>query len=278
MNSREFLKAGHWPTLLAAFLYFDMSFMVWILLGPLGVQIAADLKLDPAAKGFMVALPVLAGALLRVVNGALVDRIGPKRAGLIGQVVVIVGLVAFWASGARSYAAVLSLGLVLGVAGASFAVALPLASRWYPPKYQGLALGLAGAGNSGTVLAALFAPALAVAFGWTNVVGLAAIPLAIALAVYVLLAKDGPNPASSRGLADYARVLSQPDAWLFMFYYAVTFGGFSGLACRWRSTSTRSTASTRSQPAIARRPACSRVRWSGRSAARSPTGLAACAS
>jgi NNP family nitrate/nitrite transporter-like MFS transporter len=230
MNSREFLKAGHWPTLLAAFFYFDMSFMVWILLGPLGVQIAVDLKLDPAAKGFMVALPVLAGALLRVVNGALVDRIGPKRAGLIGQVVVIVGLIAFWASGARSYAAVLSLGLVLGVAGASFAVALPLASRWYPPKYQGLALGLAGAGNSGTVFAALFAPALAIAFGWTNVVGLAAIPLTIALAVYVLLAKDGPNPAPSRRFADYARVLSEPDAWLFMFYYAVTFGGFSGLA------------------------------------------------
>jgi len=147
MNSRDFLKAGHWPTLLAALLYFDMSFMVWILLGPLGVQIAANLKLDPAAKGIMVALPVLAGALLRVVNGALVDWIGPKRAGLIGQVVVIVGLIAFWASGARSYAAVLSLGLVLGVAGASFAVALPLASRWYPPKYQGLALGLAGAGK-----------------------------------------------------------------------------------------------------------------------------------
>jgi len=230
MNTRDFLKAGHWPTLLAAFLYFDMSFMVWILLGPLGVQIAADLKLDPAAKGFMVALPVLAGALLRVVNGALVDRIGPKRAGLIGQVIVIVGLVAFWLSGARSYTAVLSLGLVLGVAGASFAVALPLASRWYPPKYQGLALGLAGAGNSGTVFAALFAPALAVAFGWTNVVGLAAIPLTIALAVYALLAKDGPNPAPSRRLADYARVLSEPDAWLFMFYYAVTFGGFSGLA------------------------------------------------
>jgi NNP family nitrate/nitrite transporter-like MFS transporter len=230
MNGRDFLKAGHWPTLLAAFLYFDMSFMVWILLGPLGVQIAADLKLDPAAKGLMVALPVLAGALLRVVNGVLVDRIGPKRAGLIGQTIVIVGLVAFWASGARSYAAVLSLGLVLGVAGASFAVALPLASRWYPPKYQGLALGLAGAGNSGTVLAALFAPALAIAFGWTNVVGLAAIPLTIALAVYVLLAKDGPNPAPSRRFADYARVLREPDAWLFMFYYAVTFGGFSGLA------------------------------------------------
>ena len=62
MKTRDFLKAGHWPTLLAAFFYFDMSFMVWILLGPLAVQIANDLKLDPAEKGLMVALPVLAGA------------------------------------------------------------------------------------------------------------------------------------------------------------------------------------------------------------------------
>ena len=276
MNSRDFLKAGHWPTLLAALLYFDMSFMVWILLGPLGVQIAADLKLDPAAKGFMVALPVLAGALLRVVNGALVDRIGPKRAGLIGQVVVIVGLIAFWASGARSYAAVLSLGLVLGVAGASFAVALPLASRWYPPKYQGLALGLAGAGNSGTVLAALFAPALAAAFGWTNVVGLAAIPLTIALAVYVLLAKDGPNPAPSRRFADYARVLSERRR---MAVHVLLRGDVRRLL-RPRLVAGdlfqhAVSASMRSALAIARRPACSPGRWSGRSAARSPTGSAA---
>jgi NNP family nitrate/nitrite transporter-like MFS transporter len=230
MSSRDFLKSGHWPTLLAAFFYFDMSFMVWILLGPLGVQIAADLKLDPAQKGLMVALPVLAGALLRVVNGVLVDRLGPKRAGLIGQVVVIAGLLAFWAVGERAYSAVLLLGLVLGVAGASFAVALPLASRWYPPRYQGVALGIAGAGNSGTVLAALFAPGLAAAFGWMNVVGLAAIPLAVALVVYVLCAKDSPNPPAAKSLAGYVAVLRQPDAWLFMFYYAVTFGGFSGLA------------------------------------------------
>ena len=66
---------------------------------------------------------------------------------------------------------------MLGLAGASFAVALPLASAWYPPEHQGTALGIAGAGNSGTVLAALFAPGLAMAFGWQNVIGLAAIPL-----------------------------------------------------------------------------------------------------
>ncbi len=230
MNSRDFLKSGHWPTLVAAFLYFDVSFMVWIVLGPLAVQIAVDLKLDPAQKGFMVALPVLAGALLRVVAGVMVDRLGPKRAGLVGQIIVIAGLVAFWSLDVHAYPAVLLLGLILGVAGASFAVALPLASRWYPPQYQGVALGIAGAGNSGTVLAALFAPALAAAFGWVNVIGLCAIPMTLALAVYLLCAKDSPNAPAAKPLAGYIALLRQPDAWLFMLYYAVTFGGFSGLA------------------------------------------------
>ena len=44
MNT-SFWKSGHTPTLLSAFLYFDLSFMVWYVLGPLGVQIAADLGL-----------------------------------------------------------------------------------------------------------------------------------------------------------------------------------------------------------------------------------------
>ena len=230
MISREFFKAGHWPTLFAAFFYFDMSFMVWILLGPLAVQIANDLHLDAAQKGLMVALPVLAGALLRIVNGVLVDRLRPRRAGMIGQAIVILGLVSFWFVGIHNYGQILALGIILGVAGASFAVALPLASRWYPPKYQGVALGIAGAGNSGTVLAALFAPALAAAFGWINVIGLAAIPLTVAFIVYIILARDAPGAAAPKSFVDYAKVLGKPDAWWFMFYYGVTFGGFSGLA------------------------------------------------
>jgi NNP family nitrate/nitrite transporter-like MFS transporter len=228
--SKDFFKAGHWPTLFAAFLYFDMSFMVWIILGPLAVQIANDLHLDPAQKGLMVALPVLAGAFLRVVNGVLVDRLQPKRAGIIGQAIVILGLLAFWHLGVHTFSGILLLGGILGVAGASFAVALPLASRWYPPQYQGIALGIAGAGNSGTVLAALFAPLLAAAFGWINVIGLAAIPLAVALIVYLVMAKDSPERAPAKSFVNYAKVLREPDAWWFMLYYAVTFGGFSGLA------------------------------------------------
>ncbi len=230
MLSRDFLKAGHAPTLFAAFLYFDLSFMVWVILGPLGVAIAKDFHLDPAQKGLMVAIPVLAGAVLRLVNGVLVDRIGPKKTGMIGQLIVLAGLVLAWAVGIHNYHQVLALGVILGVAGASFAVALPLASRWYPQEYQGLALGIAGAGNSGTALAALFAPALAKAFGWQTVIGLAAIPLALAFVVYMLLAKDAPEQPAPKKLGEYLDVLKVPDAWWLMLLYGVTFGGFVGLA------------------------------------------------
>ena len=227
---KGFLKAGHLPTLFSAFLYFDLSFMVWVLLGPLGVSISRQLHLDPAHKGLMVATPVLAGAVLRVLIGILVDRYQPKRVGIGAQIVVIAGLVAAWTIGIESFSATLLLGCVLGLAGASFAVALPLASSWYPPEHQGTALGLAGAGNSGTVLAALFAPGLALAFGWQNVIGLAAIPLSVALLVFVVLAKDSPNPATRKSLAAYLDLLKVADAWWFMFFYSVTFGGFVGLA------------------------------------------------
>ncbi|MER2518228.1 MAG: nitrate/nitrite transporter [Candidatus Accumulibacter phosphatis] len=226
----SFWKAGHRPTLIASFLYFDMAFMVWVMLGPLGVQIASDLHLTHAQKGMMVATPVLAGALLRIVMGLMVDHLKPKLAGAIGQVTVMVSLFFAWYFGVHSYEQTLILGVFLGVAGASFAVALPLASRWYPPEHQGTALGIAGAGNSGTALAALIAPSLAIAYGWTNVFGLALMPLLLVFIYYMIAAKDAPECPPPKSLAEYLKVLKDSDAWWFMFFYSVTFGGFVGLA------------------------------------------------
>jgi NNP family nitrate/nitrite transporter-like MFS transporter len=150
--------------------------------------------------------------------------------GAVCQAIVPLGLSAAWRFGVHGFGATLALGALLGVAGASFAVALPLASRWYPPEHQGTALGIAGAGNSGTVLAALFAPSLAAWAGWNNVFGLLCVPLGLTLAVYLLCAKDSPTAPRSRRLSDYASVLKTSDAWWFMFFYSVTFGGFVGLA------------------------------------------------
>lgn len=230
MNNNSFWKAGHTPTLFAAFLYFDLSFMVWYLLGPMAVQIATDLQLTTQQRGFMVATPILAGAFLRFVMGMLADQVSPKTAGIIGQVIVIGALAAAWQLGIHSYEQALLLGVFLGMAGASFAVALPLASQWYPAEHQGKAMGIAGAGNSGTVLAALAAPVLALTFGWTHVFGLALIPLLLTLALFSLLARNAPNRAKAKSMGDYFKALGDRDSWWFMFFYSVTFGGFIGLA------------------------------------------------
>ncbi|MEG5263548.1 nitrate/nitrite transporter [Pseudomonas sp. JDS28PS106] len=226
----SFWKAGHKPTLFAAFLYFDLSFMVWYLLGPLAVQIATDLQLTTQQRGLMVATPILAGAVLRFLMGLLADQLSPKTAGIIGQVIVIVALFGAWQLGIHSYGQALLLGLFLGMAGASFAVALPLASQWYPPQHQGKAMGIAGAGNSGTVLAALIAPVLAASFGWGNVFGLALIPLILTLIAFTLMARNAPERARPKSMADYLKALGDRDSWWFMFFYSVTFGGFIGLA------------------------------------------------
>ncbi len=202
--------------------------MIWVLLGSLGNFIGDSFRLTGTQKGLMTAVPVLSGAGLRLLLGPLGERFGGRRIGLVCLALTTLPLLAGWLL-ADSYSRVLWLGVLLGVAGASFAVALPLASRWYPPEHQGLALGIAGAGNSGTIFASLFAPRLAQAYGWHTVFGLALIPNLIVLAAFALLAQDSPSTPRRFGLAPYLALLRQPDTGRFAALYAITFGGFVGL-------------------------------------------------
>src|SRR5229473_943707 len=75
----ESTPTGHTPTLIACFLHFDVCFMLWVLVGALGVFIAETAGLDAAEKGLLVAIPVLTGSLLRVPLGILSDRLGGRR-------------------------------------------------------------------------------------------------------------------------------------------------------------------------------------------------------
>jgi NNP family nitrate/nitrite transporter-like MFS transporter len=199
--------------------------MLWVLLGALGVFAAESLGLGPAQKGWMVAIPILSGSLLRIPMGFLSDRIGGRRTGIALLAFLFLPLAIGW-RWADTLPSVIALGAMLGVAGASFAVALPLASRWYPPERQGLAMGIAAAGNSGTVVTNLVAPRLALEVGWHAVFGLAMIPLAVVLLAFVLLARESPRVGPA---ARSARLHADADLWWFCLFYAVTFGGYVGL-------------------------------------------------
>lgn len=225
---KTFARAGHWPTLAASFLYFDFCFAVWVLNGAMGPFISEAYGLSAAQKGFMVSVPILAGALMRFPLGVLSQYIGRKNAAMVEMSLIIAALL-FGFLFVDSYDGVLAMGVLLGIAGASFGVALSLGSGWFPPKYKGLAMGIAGAGNSGTVLAVLFAPPLAVKFGWQTVYGLAAATMLLPLAVMWLAAKEPPD-REHQTFREHISCLFEKDGWAFSLIYVVTFGGFIGLA------------------------------------------------
>jgi len=230
---------GHTPTLFMAFLYFDMSFMVWTMLGPLSTEIGEALALaghmmTAGEKATLLSLPILSGALLRILLGFGVDKLGAKLTALLSQSVVIAALLtAYFIGDSITYNALLIVALGLGFAGASFAVALPQAGQWYPPKLQGVVLGIAGAGNIGVVIDFLFAPKIAEKWGWEAVFLVGAIMAIVVFIAYAFLAKNAPvsvYKARPKKLSDYGKLLKDRDTWWFSLFYAISFGGFVGFA------------------------------------------------
>jgi NNP family nitrate/nitrite transporter-like MFS transporter len=203
--------------------------MVWVMLGPLSLYITQELGLPVGEKFTIVAIPILSGAIFRVPLGMLADHFGPKRTGILAQILVILGLACVFFFGLHSKLQVELLGLLLGVAGASFAVALPQASRWYPPRYQGIVMGIAGAGNMGVVLDSMIVPWLAETWGWQAVFGFLCLPLLLVLAIYAVLVKDAPEQRRPVTWRNYRALMADADTWWFMFFYSITFGGFVGL-------------------------------------------------
>ena len=226
------LRSGHWPSLIGAWLHFEVSFMAWLLIGALGISIAQELGLNSTEKGLLVASPLLGGALLRVGVGLASDRFGAKKTGLF-LLGCVIGAVLWGWLGARGFADVLGMGLLLGFAGASFAVALPIASRAYPPAHQGFALGVAASANSGTVLAMFFAPRVSELVGWHGVFGLMVIPLTVISLLFWLLVQSDEIFSRAERQAQWwhetVTMVRQSSVYWLCLLYAVTFGGFVGL-------------------------------------------------
>lgn len=223
---KTFLKSGHPPTLFSAFLYFDFCFAIWVLNGAMAPFIAEEFHLTPMQKGFMLSVPVLAGALMRFPTGILAQYITRRWAAMLEMGMITIGL-AYGYFFVNTYQEVLYMGIPLGIAGASFGVAISLGSGWFPPQYKGLAAGLAGAGNSGAILAMLFAPPLAIKYGWSKVYGYAIILMLIPMACMLFLAKEPPDQ-EKKHLKDYLKIIVDKDAWAFNIIYIVSFGGYIG--------------------------------------------------
>jgi MFS transporter, NNP family, nitrate/nitrite transporter len=226
---RSFLNSGHAPTLGAAFFYFACSCCIWVMNGAMAPFISEAYSLTPAQKGVMLSIPIFAGAFMRFPLGLLAQYVGRKNATLIEMVLIIVALL-FGYFFVNSYNSLLAMGVLLGVAGASFGVALSLGSGSFPAKYKGLAMGLVGAGNVGTAVSVLVAPALAQAYSWQAVYGIAAVFMLLPLAAMIVFAQEPQDVNKHSTFKEHIACLFEKDGWAFSIIYAITFGGFIGLA------------------------------------------------
>ena len=225
---KTFLKSGHSPTLFAAFLYFTFSCAIWVLNGAMAPFIKETYQLTASQMGLMLSVPIIAGALMRFPLGLLAQYIGRKSATLVEMGMICVAMV-FGLVFVDSFNDLLAMGVLLGIAGASFGVALSLGSGSFPPQHKGLAMGLVGAGNVGTAISVLVAPPLAMWLGWQAVYGVAACAILVPALVMVFFAKEPDDINPHAGMREHVACLFERDGWVFSLIYCVTFGGFIGL-------------------------------------------------
>jgi NNP family nitrate/nitrite transporter-like MFS transporter len=183
----------------------------------------------PAQNGLMLSIPILAGALMRFPVGILAQYIGRKKATLVEMGMIAMAML-FGFNFVKSFNDLLTMGVLLGIAGASFGVALSLGSGSFPPRHKGLAMGLVGAGYVGTAVSVLIAPPLAQAFGWVTVYGIAAVTIMIPMVVTIVFAKEPDDLDAHATFKEHIACLFEKDGWPFSLIYAITFGGFIGLA------------------------------------------------
>lgn len=206
--------------------------MVWLLVGALSIPLAQDLGLDDQQIALLIASPLLGGAVLRIVAGWSADWIGARRTALAILLFEWLSLLWGWL-GVDDVAGAAIFSLSLGVAGASFAVALPMAGRAYPPAAQGLVLGIAGSGNVGTVAILFFAPRWAEFLTWHGVCGVMAGVVAATIVAFAALVPPearASEPSSAKWWHNVAVLIRRRAAYWLCLLYGVTFGGFVGLS------------------------------------------------
>ena len=219
-----------WSVLIVSTLAFTVCFMVWMMFGVIGIPIKKMLNLNATEFGLLAATPVLTGSLIRVPLGIWTDRYGGR---IVMAILMATTIPAIWL---MSYATVywhfLVIGLFVGLAGGSFSVGTPYVARWFPKSRQGMAMGVYGAGNSGSAVNKFVAPALLVAFGWAMVPQVYAVIMLVALVLFWLFSYSDPShrvPSHVR-FSDQLKLLKDPKVVKYCQYYSIVFGGYVALS------------------------------------------------
>jgi len=223
-------KRQAWSVLIVSTWAFTVCFMVWMMFGVIGIPIKKMLDLNATQFGLLTAMPVLTGSLIRVPLGIWTDRYGGRivMALLMAATVPAIWLMAY----AAEFWHFLLIGLFVGLAGGSFSVGTPYVARWFPKQQQGMAMGVYGAGNSGSAVNKFVAPVILVAFGWSMVPQVYAAIMAGTVVLFWLFSHSDASHLVSGNIkfTDQLRALKDPKVLKYCQYYSIVFGGYVALA------------------------------------------------
>ena len=224
------VPAKAWGVLISSTIAFTVCFMVWMMFGVIGIPLKKELGLSATQFGLLTAMPVLTGSLVRVPLGIWTDRYGGR---IVMTILMAATVPAMWLmSYATEYWHFLAIGLFVGLAGGSFSVGTPYVARWFPKSRQGMAMGVYGAGNSGSAVNKFLAPALIAAGGWQLVPKVyAAVMLGTVVMFWLFSAHDPKHLVSSTArFSDQLKSLKDPRVLKYCQYYSIVFGGYVALA------------------------------------------------
>ncbi len=223
-------KRKAWSVLIVSTWSFTVCFMVWMMFGVIGIPIKKMLDLNATQFGLLTAMPVLTGSLVRVPLGIWTDRYGGR---IVMAVLMAITVPAIWLMAyASEYWHFLVIGLFVGLAGGSFSVGTPYVARWFPKSQQGMAMGVYGAGNSGSAVNKFVAPVILVAFGWAAVPQVYAAIMAGTVVLFWLFSHSDPSHLvpSNVKFTDQLKALKDPKVLKYCQYYSIVFGGYVALA------------------------------------------------
>ena len=230
MASELIQQRKAWSVLIVSTLAFTVCFMVWMMFGVIGVPIKKMLDLNATQFGLLMAMPVLTGSLVRVPLGIWTDRYGGR---IVMTALMAITVPAIWLmSYATAYWHFLTIGLFVGLAGGSFSVGTPYVARWFPKNQQGMAMGVYGAGNSGSAVNKFLAPVILVAFGWAAVPQVYAVIMAGTVVLFWLFSHSEPSHLvhSQVSFTEQIKTLKDPRVLKYCQYYSIVFGGYVALA------------------------------------------------
>ncbi|WP_070398844.1 nitrate/nitrite transporter [Hydrogenophaga sp. PML113] len=230
MNGDTARTRQAWSVLIVSTWAFTVCFMVWMMFGVIGIPIRQMLNLNATQFGLLTATPVLTGSLVRVPLGIWTDRYGGR---IVMTLLMAATVPAIWLMAyATQFWHFLVIGLFVGLAGGSFSVGTPYVARWFPKQRQGMAMGVYGAGNSGSAVNKFVAPVILVAFGWQMVPQVYAAIMAGTVLLFWLFSHSDPAHLvpNQVSFAQQLQALRDPRVLKYCQYYSIVFGGYVALA------------------------------------------------